>query len=556
MKSICFAVISSVTLICISYSYWCTDRTITCFCHTVDFLIFKIFILIIEFNCIISLTQLEVSIICMLFIYTIAILAGYKCRCVAYMLCAVINSPVVKYICTWSCCCGRTCGCACISFYSFCSRGNCSHSCAVWCDCIVNDYFVFFPNSKQIFIRLFFVGCDLSCGCSICSSISGTCPNKEICCCAALCLCPAFECISYACRSRGININGFVDLDSCIAAIKSTFSVILAAIVAVPVDMCRCFFFLILIYSFQLYCIIIISAFDYSAWSYNFSGSSVCNLCVAFLYTESLARKYFIIGVLIFWAWAVPVLYHPVIKYFIGRRSRCRACFYSGVIFIKCCIRRCIVSAICDIDNTNSFWAYGYCAPACIKIIFLSDPETVSGISLVILYVWIPCCSVTKFIHRISHMGSFVIRSCYCAFVQRHSFGKCMGQTFVCIPSEEFVSCTCSGRHTYLSAVGYTEVHILTFRTPVKSRVCSCIGMKEYTVLDLSPFSIYIKTAFRHCCEIICVCTCAVYVPAFKYIPFGSCRHVIVIAISVVWTNVCSVYDIINYMKLSAVIFF
>ena len=70
-----------------------------------------------------------------------------------------------------------------------------------------------------------------------------------------------------------------------------------------------------------------------------------------------------------------------------------------------------------------------------------------------------------------------------------------------CIPGEELVTVvTGAGRGTDVSAVGDTEVHLLTGGAPeeVILSVGLDLGMQEHTVLDLDPLGIDREAALRH----------------------------------------------------------
>ena len=109
------------------------------------------------------LVQFKVGIICMLFIKAVSILRRHEVGICAYLFSPLINSPVVKNIGLGGCCRSGSSGATRINFDCLTGRGNRAHAGAVGSHRIVDGHFSLFPDSKQIFIRLFLVSCDLRC---------------------------------------------------------------------------------------------------------------------------------------------------------------------------------------------------------------------------------------------------------------------------------------------------------------------------------------------------------------------------------------------------------
>ena len=138
---------------------------------------------------------LEVCIVCVRFVYAITIFRRSKLSSFTHVRSSIITSPIVEHIITTRRSSG-SCSSAVFSLYSFRCQGNGTHIGAIVRNRIVDGYFVFFPNGKQIIILtliLLFISSDLFGSISIDVSISIFGPDQEVCSRTALSLCPTLE---------------------------------------------------------------------------------------------------------------------------------------------------------------------------------------------------------------------------------------------------------------------------------------------------------------------------------------------------------------------------
>ena len=127
-------------------------------------------------------------------------------------------------------------------------------------------------------------------------------------------------------------------------------------------------------------------------------------------------------------------------------------------------------------------------------------------------------------------MTCLIIICSYCSFIKSCISCEYLSASFICVPSYKYVSSSCTCRNTDSFIIIYTEVHRLRSRTPVKSWICTCIWMKEYTVLNLAPLSVYYDTILRHLAKLIFFCTFVINIPSFEGISITcNTRNVIFI---------------------------
>ena len=129
-----------------------------------------------------------------------------------------------------------------------------------------------------------------------------------------------------------------------------------------------------------------------------------------------------------------------------------------------------------------------------------------------------------------------------------------MGACRIGIPAHPLVSCTQTFGNTDCSVIIHTEVHCLTFRTPVQGRVCAGIRVQECTVLDHTPLGIDCNTAPRHCSEIVLLGACIINKPTFQNITFCG-RHIVIITIFIIRCYICTVCNILRIMQMSLICF-
>ena len=253
----------------------------------------------------------------------------------------------------------------------------------------------------------------------------------------------------------------------------------------------------------------------------------------------------------VFISGAVPPLNDPVIEYHARRSCWSRAGYDKRVIFIESGVGRSVAasrSIISIIFNADTVSADDNLAPLCVKVEFFRYPETVAPV--ITCNIAIPGCTIAPFIHGVGKIGFFIVRRAASDLLIRC---ENIRAGFIFIPSVEFISGSQAFRDRNLSAVGYAEVHCLIIRTPVKSGVCSGIGMKEYTVLDLTPFRVDRQAAFGHGGEGIGFGAGRIYIPTFENIAFGSGRCVVVCASFVVRREIRAINNIVYLMELSSV---
>ena len=300
--------------------------------------------------------------------------------------------------------------------------------------------------------------------------------------------------------------------------------------------MCRSCLFLILINRLELDSVIVATVLIYILRIDDCICSGLCDLGVIFEDRECSSREYSCVCIFIFST--IPLLNYPVIEHFAGRCSRSSTRGNGRIVLIQCGISR-SRAAIGVVKHSDTVSTNRHRAPLSVKVEFFLDPETVSA---VISYrVRVPRTAVVSvsgniapFVHMVCHVSGLVIGCRYRGLVQYGVGREDLCTSLICVPAVEFISCTNTIRYRDLTAVSYTEVHFLRFRTPVKCWVCSGIRMQEYTVLDLTPLGIYGQAAFRHCRESIWMRACIVYKPAFEHIACRSRRFVVVCAALVV----------------------
>ena len=224
--------------------------------------------------------QFEVRKISMRLVKTIIVLGRREVSVSADGFGSVVDCPIIEDVSRRSSRRSGACRGTVLDFYGFTCGGNSTHVRAIIIHSIVDGYFVFFPNGVNIIVWLLLVSCDLSHLMSRTvdrSCIFLTVPGQEIGSGAALSLGPALECISGTGLSAE-DIYRLIDLYVGIRMIKRTLPTVFRTVVAVPIDMRRGFFFLILVNSLQLDRIVILSVCVYGCRSNNCAGGCVSDL--------------------------------------------------------------------------------------------------------------------------------------------------------------------------------------------------------------------------------------------------------------------------------------
>ena len=319
------------------------------------------------------LVQLEVRIVGVRLIDAVSVRAGNKRGRVTNMHCTIIAGPVVDdvHVRAGS---SRRAGSRSGRDLDRLGRGSDSTPAgAVGSDRVVDGYIVLFPHSKQIFIRLLFVSCNM-CRCRAArSGVLRTVPHEEVSGRAALGLGPALEGIAFTglCTK---DINSLVDLDVGVGMIERTLAVILAAVVAVPVDVRRGLNFLVLIDSLQLDGVVVVAGFNHIAGSNNIA-LLVRDLGIGLQCREQCAGHQLSRCILI--RRAVPGLQHPVVKDLALGGGRGCAGAYACVVLVKCRVAGRVAAAIRIVEDADTVSTDGLCTPLGVQVELLGDPETI-----------------------------------------------------------------------------------------------------------------------------------------------------------------------------------
>ena len=322
-----------------------------------------------------SLVQLEVRIVGVRLIDSASVLAGNELGRIAHMLCTIIAGPVVNDI----LCCGRASGrsrsrsARSLDRFGCGSNRNALISAAVGSDRIVDRYVSLFPNREEIFIGLLFVSCNMRSSGTGRRRVARTGPDEEVSGRAALGLGPALEGIAFTglCTK---DFNSLVDLDAGVGMIERTLAVILAAVVAVPVDVRRGLFFLILIDSHQLDGVGIMVALINGAGR-NDCTCFILNFCIGLQCREQCAGHQLSRCILI--RRAVPGLQHPVVKDLVLGGGRGCAGAYARVVLVKCRVTGRVAAAIRIVEDADTVSTDGLCTPLGVQVELLGDPETI-----------------------------------------------------------------------------------------------------------------------------------------------------------------------------------
>ena len=185
-----------------------------------------------------SLIQLEVRIVGVRLIDVVRVLAGNKRGLVTNMHCTIIASPIVDNI-RAGAGSSRRAGSRSGRSLDRLGRGiDSTLAGAVGSDRVVDGYLVLFPHGEEIIIRLVFVGRNLRCSVTVSIRVGRTGPDEEVSGRAALGLGPALEGIAFT-GLRTKDINGLVDLELLVGTIQRALAAVIAAVVAVPVDVGR-----------------------------------------------------------------------------------------------------------------------------------------------------------------------------------------------------------------------------------------------------------------------------------------------------------------------------
>ena len=487
------------------------------------------------------LVQLEVRIVGVRLIDAV-VLAGNERGCLAHMLCAIIASPVVDNVRvgTGS---SRRAGSRSGRRLDRLGRGSDSTPAgAVGSDRVVDGYIVLFPHSKQIFIGLLFVSCNM-CRCRAArSGVLRTVPHEEVRSRTALGLGPALEGITRTGRS-GQDINSLVDLDAGVGIIELALAIVLTAVVAVPVDVRRGLYFLVLIDSLQLDGVVVVAGFNHIAGSNN-TALLVRDLGIGLQCRKGPAGNDRSVGV--FECAAIPGLQHPVVEDLACGCSGSCAGGDIGVVLVKCSVAGRIGSVARVIEDADALCADRDRAPLAIEVELLGDPETID--------VRVGRGAVAPPVHGIREVRGLVIGR---TAADLRVLSKRARGADISVPAVELIALAHSGGDRNLTTVGNAEVHRLIIGAPIQRGIRARVRVQEYTVLDLTPLGIDREAAVRHRREGIGMRAELVDIPAFKNVSLGCGRLIVIragrVAVHlVVGLQIRVVRDVVDYMQLAA----
>ena len=497
------------------------------------------------------------------------------------MLRAIIAGPVVNDI----LCCGRASGrsrsrsARSLDRFGCGSNRNALISAAVGSDRIVDRYVSLFPNREEIFIGLLFVSCNMRSSGTGRRRVARTGPDEEVSGRAALGLGPALEGIAFTglCTK---DINSLVDLDVGVGMIERTLAVILAAVVAVPVDVRRLGFLDGNKHSTELDGVgglvddhdlvaLIVNGGNRLTLSVDHGIAALIDglfpvpslafaaldhaVCVALQNGErragldgSVCRlvRTRVIGF-------CPGLDDPVREALTfrcsGRGERAR----RGGVDVGVGVGFPNVITVHDILDRDALGAFGRGMPLTVQVELLGDPETVAAV--IARDIGVPGCAFAELVHGVRHIHGLIIRSGDSGVVQNKGFvaeQACAGR--VKEPSVKLIARTGAHRGVQFAAGRDTEVHRLGFRAPVQRIVIASarqgrLRVQEHAVLVDDPLGIHGDTVDRHRREVIGDRAELIRVPARERIlqSVGLCIKLeLVIA-----RDVCSVRHVLHGIR-------
>ena len=461
------------------------------------------------------LVQLEVRIVGVRLIDAVSVRAGNKRGRVTNMHCTIIAGPVVDdvHVRAGS---SRRAGSRSGRDLDRLGRGSDSTPAgAVGSDRVVDGYIVLFPHSEEILIRLLLIGRNLRCSVTGSIRVARTAPNEEVRSRTALGLGPALEGIAGA-GLHAKDVNSLVDLDAGVGMIERTLAVILAAVVAVPVDVRRGLYFLVLIDSLQLDGVVVVAGFNHIAGSNNIARL-VRDLGIGLQCRKGPAGNDRSVGV--FECAAIPGLQHPVVEDLACGCSGSCAGGDIGVVLVKCSVAGRIGSVARVIEDADALCADRDRTPLAIEVELLGDPETID--------VRVGRGAVAPPVHGIREVRGLVIGR---TAADLRVLSKRARGADISVPAVELIALAHSGGDRDLAAIADAEVHGLASRAPIQRGIRARVRVQEHTVLDLAPLGIDRQSALRHRGEGVLLSTLAIDVPSLENVTGRNCRgHVTIV---------------------------
>ena len=405
---------------------------------------------------------------------------------------------------------------------------------AVGSDRVVDGYLVLFPHGEEIIIRLVFVGRNLRCSVTVSIRVGRTGPDEEVSGRAALGLGPALEGIAFT-GLRTKDINGLVDLELLVGTIQRALAAVIAAVVAVPVDVGRSVLLDLDVLRTQLDRIGRLTDLGMGRVLCRSGVSGVVrvdplgnnDLGVILQHVESCAGIHMNVSVLIFARCFVPLLDDPVIKTILCAvfSLGCGDGRGRGMILVLMGIRTCgafysfplVVKAVSGINKTDAFGAFEDLTPPGVEFHLADDPEAVFSR----IFVVAGLCGVAPLV-KLSVFGLGIIRRCLRC--QSDLIADGVLESGVAEPADKLILVAQALREADFGALSVLEARFDV------AAPCECgillaviqhrVGMHEDTVFLLDPLGVDAHTVLRHSGEGARLHTRAVKIPAFEYEAF------------------------------------
>ena len=310
--------------------------------------------------------------------------------------------------------------------------------------------------------------------------------DKEVCGCTALGLSPAFEGITFTGRCRRINFYCLIDRDAGIGVQQSTLTIVILAIVAVPVDMGGRLRFHIFIDSPQLNGIL----FKYIARLRSVGNVLDLGICLedredfACLSRSTGRRK----------CVSIPLSHIPVREHLaFGGGEHERLCWDIGLVRILIQIDTggtcAVLIEILHIDTVSS---QKLAAPTRFQGDLAYDPPTV------VLFVGVGLIGYFKILVDFSLVDIIIIRNSV-AVAHRES---CADRMSIVIPTDELIIVTGTAGESRCLQIVNTEAEARVAHDEIVFRRMYT-GIQVYTILLYPPLRIDDDIAGRHGVEII-----------------------------------------------------
>ena len=408
------------------------------------------------------------------------------------------------------------------------------------------------PHSEEIIIRLIFVGRNLRCSVTGSIRVARAGPNEEVSGRTALGLGPALEGIAFT-GLRTKDINSLVDLEVLVGTIPRALAIVLAAVVAVPIDMGRSVLLDLDVLRTQLDRIGRLTDLGMGRVLCRTGVSGVVrvdplgnnDLGVILQHVESCAGIHMNVSVLIFARCFVPLLDDPVIKTILCAvfSLGCGDGRGRGMILVLMGIRTCgafysfplVVKAVSGINKTDTLGAFKNLTPLGVELHLADDPEAVFSRIFVVAGPF----GVTPLV-KLSIFGLGISRRCLRC--QSDLIADGVLESGVAEPADKLILVAQALREADLGALSVLEAHF-DVAAPGECGILLAViqhrvGMHEDTVFLLDPLGVDAHTVLRHSGEGARLHTRAVKIPAFKHEAFDLGGLIILLAVLVVSRHV------------------